>query len=444
MSSSNMTSVENSELETGLSTGQQIHQLIADMYPFFRSITGDGVRSTLNVIRQHVPLEVHEVPTGTKVFDWEVPREWNIRGAYIKDAEGNTIVDLKDSNLHVLSYSVPVNLKLDLEQLKNHLHYLPEYPDWIPYRTSYYKEEWGFCLTYNQFKSLKDGVYEVVIDSSLEPGSLTYGEVFIPGATDDEVLVSTHVCHPSLCNDNLSGIAVSTFLIKDLLKRKLRYSYRFVFVPATIGSITWLAMNKDRTHKIKHGLVATLLGDTGPFHYKKSRRGDAEIDAVVEYVLKHHDPRNEILEYFPYGYDERQYCSPGFNLPVGRLTRALYAEFPEYHTSGDNLDFVKPAALNESLRIYLRVFETLEANKAYVNLNPYCEPQLGRRGLYSLTGGSVKGKDFQVALLWVLSMADGSNTLLDIARRSNLDFATIQLAAEKLVEAKLLAEKGDR
>lgn len=439
-----MTSVENSELEAGLTTGQKIHQLIAEMYPFFRSITGDGVRSTLEVVQKHVPLEVHEVPTGTKVFDWEVPREWNIREAYIKDSKGNTIVDVKDSNLHVLSYSVPVNLRLDLEQLKPHLHYLPEYPDWIPYRTSYYKEDWAFCLTYNQFKSLKDDVYEVVINSSLEPGNLTYGEVFIPGATEDEVLISTHVCHPSLCNDNLSGIAVSTFLIKELLTRKLRYSYRFLFIPATIGSITWLALNKDQAKKIKHGLVATLLGDTGPFHYKKSRRGNAEIDAVVEYVLKKHDPSNEILEYFPYGYDERQYCSPGFNLPVGRLTRALYAEFPEYHTSGDNLDFVKPAALNESMRIYLRVFETLEANKAYVNLNPYCEPQLGRRGLYGLTGGSVQGKDFELALLWVLSLADGSNTLLDIAKQSNLDFATIQLAAEKLVEAKLLGEKDGR
>jgi aminopeptidase-like protein len=438
-----MSSVD-SQIEAGLTTGQKIHQLIVELYPFFRSITGAGVRSTLNVIRKHVPVEIHEVPTGTKVFDWEVPREWNIRGAYIKDSEGNTIVDLNDSNLHVVNYSIPVNLRLSLEQLKSHLYYLPEYPDWIPYRTSYYKDDWGFCLTYNQFKSLKDDVYEVVIDSTLEQGSLTYGEAFIPGEMDDEVLVSTHVCHPSLCNDNLSGIAVSTFLIKELMQRKHRYSYRFLFIPATIGSITWLALNKDRTHKIKHGLVATLLGDPGPFHYKKSRRGDAEIDAVVEYVLKHHDSRNEILEYFPYGYDERQYCSPGFNLPVGRLTRALYAEFPEYHTSGDNLDFVKPEALNESLEIYLRVFETLEANKTYINLNPYCEPQLGRRGIYNLTGGSVQGKDYQIGLLWVLSLADGSNTLLDIAKRSNLDFATIRLAAEKLVEVKLLDEKDDR
>lgn len=439
-----MTSVKDSQLETGLTTGQKIHRLMADMYPFFRSMTGNGVRATLDVVRQHVPLEVHEVPTGTKVFDWEVPREWNIRKAYIKDSNGNTIVDMKDSNLHVVSYSVPVNLRLDLEQLKSHLFYLPEYPDWIPYRTSYFKEDWGFCLTYNQFKALKEDTYEVVIDSSLEQGSLTYGEIFLPGETEDEVLISTHVCHPSLCNDNLSGVAVSTFLIKELMTRKLRYSYRFLFLPSTIGSITWLALNKDRARKIKHGLVATLLGDTGPFHYKKSRRGDAEIDAVVEYVLKKHDSRNEILEYFPYGYDERQYCSPGFNLPVGRLTRAVYAEFPEYHTSGDNLDFVEPAALNESLRIYLRVFETLEANKTYVSLNPYCEPQLGRRGLYNLSGGRIQGKNFELGLLWVLSLADGSNTLLDMAKKSDLEFGTIQLAAEKLVEAGLLGEKDGR
>ncbi len=415
---------------------------MAGLYPFFRSITGDGVRATLKGIAEHVPLEVHEVPTGTRVFDWEVPNEWNVRDAYIKDPKGRKIVDVRDSNLHLLNYSIPVNRKMSLTELKEHLHYLPDHPDWIPYRTSYFKEAWAFCITYNQYKSLEEGTYEVVIDSTLAPGHLTYGEVYLPGMTDDEVLISTHVCHPSLCNDNLSGIGVSTFLIKELLNRKLRYSYRFLFIPATIGSITWLSINRERAHKIKHGLVATLLGDTGPFHYKKSRRGDAEIDSVVEYVLKKHSPENRILEFFPYGSDERQYCSPGFNLPVGRLTRALYAEFPEYHTSGDNLDFVKAECLDESLNLYIRIIEILEANKTYVNLNPYCEPQLGRRGLYSLTGGSVEGKDFQLALLWVLSLSDGKHTLLEIAERSNLDFSTVKLAAEKLSESDLLGEEN--
>lgn len=430
------------DVEKSVTTGERIHQLMADLYPLFRSITGDGVRATLKGVAGHVPLEIHEVPTGTKVFDWEVPNEWNIRDAYIKDPKGRKIVDVSNSNLHVLNYSTPVNRKISLDELKNHLHYLPEHPDWIPYRTSYFKEAWGFCITYNQYQSLEEGTYEVVIDSTLAPGHLTYGEVYLPGMTDDEVLISTHVCHPSLCNDNLSGIGVSTFLIKELLKRKLRYSYRFLFIPATIGSITWLSVNRDRANKIKHGLVATLLGDPGPFHYKKSRRGDAEIDSVVAYVLKKHNPANEILEFFPYGYDERQYCSPGFNLPVGRLTRALYAEFPEYHTSGDNLDFVKAECLDESLNIYLKIVEILEANKAYVNLNPYCEPQLGRRGLYSLTGGSVEGKDFQLALLWVLSLSDGKHTLLEIAERSGLDFSTVKLAAEKLMESDLLGDEN--
>lgn len=421
-------------------TGELIHQLMAELYPLFRSITGEGVRATLRGIKAHVPLEIHEVATGTKVFDWEVPREWNIRDAYILDPKGKKVVDVRDSNLHVLNYSIPVNQKISLEELKKHLHFLPEHPDWIPYRTSYFKEDWGFCLTYNQYMSLEEGTYEVVIDSTLEPGHLTYGEIFLPGKTDEEVLISTHVCHPSLCNDNLSGIGVSTFLIKELMKRKLRYSYRFLFIPATIGSITWLSVNKHRTHKIKHGLVATLLGDTGPFHYKKSRREDAEIDRIVEYVLKKRGPENKILEFFPYGYDERQYCSPGFNLPVGRLTRAVYAEFPEYHTSADNLDFVKPSCLEESLNVYAEIIGILEANKVYVNLNPYCEPQLGRRGLYSLTGGSIQGKDFQLALLWVLSLSDGHHTLLEIAMKAKLDFATVQLAAERLSESGLLGD----
>lgn len=436
-----MSSAKYSNSDLGGSTGERIHQLMADLYPLFRSITGDGVRATLKGIQKHIPLEVHEVPTGTKVFDWEVPKEWNIRDAYIKNPKGEKIVDFRDSNLHVLNYSVPVNLKIELGELKKHLYYLPEYPDWIPYRTSFYKEDWGFCITYNQYQSLEEGVYEVVIDSTIEPGHLTYGEVFLPGATDDEVLISTHVCHPSMCNDNLSGIGVSTFLIKELLKRELRYSYRFLFIPATIGSITWLSINRDGAKKIKHGLVATLLGDTGPFHYKRSRRGDAEIDLVVEYVLKKHGPANKVLEFFPYGYDERQFCSPGFNLPVGRLTRAVYAEFPQYHTSGDDLDFVKPACLEESLNMYTEIIGILEANQQYVNLNPFCEPQLGRRGLYNLTGGHVEGKDAQLALLWVLSLSDGDHTLLDIAKKANLDFETIKFAAGKLKESNLLGEK---
>lgn len=427
--------------ESNASKGERIHQLMTVLYPLFRSITGNGVRETLAILKQYIPLETYEVPSGTRVFDWEVPREWNISEAYIKNSKGEKIVDLKKSNLHLMNYSIPVNLRVTLEELKKHLYYLPDYPDWIPYRTSYYKEDWGFCITYNQYQTLQEDTYEVVIDGTLAPGSLTYGEVFLPGKTDDEVLISTHVCHPSLCNDNLSGIGVMTFLIQDLMKRKLHYSYRFIFIPATIGAITWLAINKENVTKVKHGLVATLLGDPGPFHYKKSRRANAEIDSVVEYVLRQDSSENRMLDFFPYGYDERQFCSPGFNLPMGRLTRALYGEFPEYHTSGDNLDFVRPECLEESLGIYSKVIEILEGNKTYVSLNPYCEPQLGRRGLYDLTGGDIRGKDFQVALLWILAYSDGTYTLLEIARQTEISFATLKLAADRLLEKGLLEEQ---
>jgi aminopeptidase-like protein len=426
------------ESKTDMKLGESIHGLMTELYPIFRSITGEGVRQTLRIVKQHIPLEIHEVPTGTKVFDWEVPKEWNIRDAYICNPKGEKIVDIKNSNLHLLNYSIPVNREITLDELKQHLFYLPDKPDWIPYRTSYYKETWGFCITYNQYKSLEDGVYKVVIDSSLELGHLTYGELFLPGATEDEILFSTHVCHPSLCNDNLSGIGVMTFLAKELMKKKQRYSYRFLFIPATIGSITWLALNRDRVNKIKHGLVATLLGDPGPFHYKKTRTEKAQIDRVVEYVLRTRGPENRVMDFFPYGYDERQYTSPGFDLPVGRLTRAVYAQFPEYHTSADNLEFVKPECLEESFDVYMQIIGILEADKKYQNLNPYCEPQLGKRGLYDLTGGDVTGKDFQLALLWLLALSDGNYSLLDIAERAKIDFNIVKHAAEKLESAKLM------
>jgi len=414
---------------------------IAAAYPICRSITGDGVRRTLAMIRERIPLAIREVPTGTPVFDWTVPKEWNVRDAWIKDPSGRKVVDFQDCNLHLLNYSVPVHQKLPLAELKQHLFTLPDQPDLIPYRTSYYKEAWGFCLPHRTLESLPEGEYEVCVDSTLADGSLSYGECFLPGDSEREVLLSTHACHPSLCNDNLSGIAVMTELARELQGRaRRRYSYRFLFIPGTIGSITWLALNEERAGRIDHGLVAANLGDPGTFHYKKSRRGNSEIDRAVLSVLRSSGEPFGVEEFVPFGYDERQYCSPGFNLAVGSLTRTPYGRYPEYHTSADDLDFVKPEALEGSLRTYLAVLDVLEGNRRYLNLNPKCEPQLGRRGLYRTIGGDESGRSRELALLWVLNLSDGENTLLDIAERSGLGFAAIRAAADSLLEVELLRE----
>ncbi len=418
--------------------GAELHRLIADLYPICRSITGDGFRETLRRLRRFVPLTVHEVPTGTRVFDWTVPREWNVRDAYVKDGTGRRVIDFRESNLHVVNYSVPIRATLTRAELQGHLFTLPEHPDWIPYRTTYYEESWGFCLSHDQFLRMKDETYEVLIDSSLEDGHLTYGEVLLEGTTDEEVLITCHACHPSLCNDNLSGVAVATFLARALGERPHRFSYRFLFIPGTIGSITWLARNEGDVGRIRHGLVLALLGDAGPFTYKRSRRGDAEIDRVVASVLGSLPGGNRVRDFTPYGYDERQFCSPGFNLPVGSLMRTPNGEYPEYHTSADNLDFVKPGRLAESYALCLSIIDVLENNWRYVSLNPKCEPQLGRRGLYRSVGGVATAPDHEMALLWVLNQSDGTKDLLDIAERSRLPFDSVRSAADALRESGLL------
>lgn len=420
--------------------GHEMMRVIEELYPICRSITGNGVRETLKIISRSIPLVVREVPTGTQVFDWTVPKEWNIHDAYVKNAKGERVIDFRRSNLQVVGYSVPVKAKMKLAELKPHLHTLPDRPDWVPQRSSYYKETWGFCLTHSQFLKLADGEYEVCIDSSLTDGSLTYGECLLEGASVDEVLISCHVCHPSLCNDNLSGISLATFLAKELRGRSLRYSYRFLFIPSTIGSITWLAMNESRVSKIKHGLVITCVGDAGRSTYKKSRRSDAEIDKAAVHVLKHSGKDYEILDFIPYGYDERQYCSPAFNLPVGCLMRTPNGRYPEYHTSADNLDLVKPASLADSFAKALAIIEVLEGNRTYLNQNPKCEPQLGKRGLYRRMGGGDKGTVDQLAMLWVLNLSDGEQSLLGIAERSGMKFGVIKTAADALVEHDLLKE----
>ncbi len=411
---------------------------IKELYPICRSITGNGVRETLDLICKKIPLQIHEVPTGTRVLDWEIPMEWNIRDAYIIDPEGRKIVDFKKLNLHVLNYSTPVHARMSLDDLKPHLFSIPEKPDLIPYRTSYYAENWGFCLSYNQLTGLKEGTYEVVIDSSLTKGSLTYGELFLDGDSKDEVMISTHICHPSLCNDNLSGIAVCTSLAMEMIKSRRHYSYRFLFIPGTIGAITWLSKNEEAIKRIKYGLVTSLLGIDRQFTYKRSRIGNARIDRIVELVFSRLSAKTQLINFIPYGYDERQFCSPGFNLPVGNLTRVPFGEYPEYHTSADNMDLISVKALNDSLEVMSQIIRHIEADRKYVNLFPKGEPQLGRRGLYDHIGGRNDSKKLQLAFLWILNYSDGDHSLTDICMMSGLDLTVIGEAADLLIDKGLL------
>ncbi len=418
-------------------------KLVEDLYPICRSITGDGVRETFRRLQQLIPLVLTEVPTGTRVFDWTIPREWNIRDAYIKNSDGVRLVDFARSNLHVLNYSVPVRSTMRLAELRPHLFTLPGHPAWIPYRTSYYEDAWGFCLAHDRLAEFNDGEFDVCIDADLADGSLTYGECVIPGRSRDEVLLSCHVCHPSLCNDNLSGIAVATFLARELARQTNRFTYRFLFVPGTIGTIAWLARNKDHAlTRVKHGLVLTCLGDRGGFHYKKSRRGSAPIDRAAIAALKDLGLAYRIVEFTPYGYDERQYCSPGFNLPVGCLMRSRWGQFPEYHTSADDLTFVTEESLAESLRLCAGIMDVLEHDRVYVSTNPFCEPALGPRGLYSKMGGPAIESD-NLARLWVLNLADGTNNLLTMAERSGVPFHDLRRIAAELHQRGLLRLEDD-
>jgi aminopeptidase-like protein len=433
------------ELRAGLDltkVGEQMYDCVTELYPFCRSITGDGLRATLTALGRRLPLTQHEVPSGTPVFDWTIPPEWNIRDAWIKNARGERVVDFRASNLHVVSYSVPVRRRMSLAELRPHLFSLPEHPDWIPYRTSYYAESWGFCLTHRRLLELPEGEYEVCIDSSLQPGSLTYGECLLEGEGREEVLFSCHVCHPSLCNDNLSSNALAAMLGHLLAGVQRRYSYRFLFVPGTIGSITWLARNETGLARITHGLVLATVGDAGPVRYKRSRRGNAMIDRVAAHVLRTSGVPHAIVDFSPWGYDERQYCSPAFDLPVGCLSRTPHDEYPEYHTSADDLTLVSPGALAASLDTVLAILEALEHDGTYVNTSPRGEPQLGRRGLYRAMGGGPGVADDQLAMLWVLNLSDGRSSLLDIAERSGCPFASVRRVARMLEQAGLLREAG--
>jgi len=425
-----------------MTAGEELYKLVAELYPICRSITGDGVRRTLEIVDREVGggLEVTEVPTGTEVLDWTVPREWNVRDAWVADPSGRKVIDFQASNLHLVSCSVPVRATVPLAELREHLFTLPDQPDRVPYRTAYYAERWGFCASQRVVDGLAEGDYEVCVDTTLADGHLTYGERLVEGQSTDEVLVSCHVCHPSLANDNLSGIAVASRLARLLAKGpRPRYSYRFLFIPGTIGSITWLARNQDRLDRVRHGLVLSGLGDPGGFTWKRSRRGDTVIDRAMAHVLGRSGRPHQLVDFSPYGYDERQYCSPGFNLPVGRLSRTPFATYPEYHTSADDLDFVGPGQLADSLEVCQEVVEVLEGDRTYLNLSPKGEPQLGKRGLYGQIGGRSDAEERQMAMLWVLNLSDGGMSLLEVAERAGLPFALVAEVAGALEAAGLLS-----
>jgi aminopeptidase-like protein len=419
-------------------TGARLYAFMEELFPICRSITGAGVRETLDAIGRRVPLEIHEVPSGAEVLDWTVPDEWNVRDAYIA-RDGRKVVDFRASSLHLVSYSEPFRGTLSLADLRPHLHTLPEHPDWIPYRTSYYSRTWGFCLAQAALDRLEDGEYEVVVDTTLEPGSLTYGECFLPGEREDEVLLTTHICHPSLANDNLSGVAVLTELAARLNDADRALSYRLLFIPGTIGSVSWLAANKEQLGNVTAGVVVACVGDSAPLTYKRSRRGNTSIDRAAAAVLPTLEPDARIVDFIPWGWDERQFNSPGFDLPVGCLSRSREGEYPEYHSSADGMSIIRPDALETALAALLQCVYVLEGEGRYVNLSPEGEPQLGKRGLYPTMGGP-EAERAQLALLWVLNQSDGGNSLLDIAERSGLPFAALREAADRLTEGGLLVE----
>ena len=425
----------------GEMTGAALHAMAARLFPLHRSQTGEGVRGTLRVLAEWAPIEMREVPSGTDVFDWQVPPEWRLRDAYVADRTGARAIDVARSTLHVANGSVPVRATMTWDGLRPHLRTCPDRPDDVPYITAFFRETWGFCLSQNACDAIERadlGPYEVVIDADVmsgeEGGSLTYGECVLPGTSEEEVFVSAHTCHPSLANDNLSGLVVSALLARHLATRERRYTWRFLFAPATIGPIAWAATNRDVLPRIRHGLVLSLLGDPHPFTYKLSRDGELPIDRVVRHVLANRP--HAIDDFVPWGYDERQYAAPGLDLPVGCLMRSRPG-YPEYHTSADDLSLVKPEALGQSFDVVRAVADVLEGDATYRNTKPFGEPRLGPYGLYeSLPEGDVLR--LQQAVQWVLNLSDTRHSLLDIAERARMDFATIRDAADRLEAVGLL------
>jgi aminopeptidase-like protein len=418
--------------------GEECFELMRELFPLPRSLTGPGVRETLAALARDLPLERIETPSGTQVFDWRIPPEWTLRAAWIEAHDGSRVVDLADCPLCVLGYSTPLDAVVSLEELRAHVYTHPVDPSLVPYRTSYWEERWGFCLAQRTLDSLPEGRYRAVIDSTLGDGSLTSGEVRIAGRSDAEFLLSTYICHPALANDNLSGVVLLWGLARVLQQQQLRYTYRLLWSPGTLGPLAFLARNLSTLDRLEHGLALSCVGDRGPFRYKRSRRSDATVDRAAGYVLGR-TPGTIVSDWTPLGGDERQFCSPGFDLPVGTFTRTPHGLFPEYHSSADNLELVSPAALAASLRVVLEIIDVIETNGTYRNLSPFGEPQLGRRGLYQSVPD---GTNPEAALLWVLSLADGSRDLLAIAESSGLGFTAIRDAAASLVDQQLLERLG--
>lgn len=422
-----------------LSTPDRLHAAVVHILPLPRSLTGAGVRETLERLSAHVPLRTVEVPSGTPALDWEVPQEWTLRAARLVGPDGQTVIDVDDHALHLVGYSVAVDDHLTLEALQPHLHSDPDHPDVIPYRTSYYTPRWGFCLADSVRQSLPDGTYHVHIDTRLAPGSMSYGEVVVEGRSDFEVVVTSHVCHPAMANDNASGNVVAAAVAQRLLAadRPPRHTWRFLWLPGTIGELTWLARNRDRVDRIVGGLVLAGVGDRGSLTYKRSRRARTLMDRAAIQVLGESHHHTEVVDFSPWGYAERQFCSPGFDLGVGRLSRTEHGTYPEYHTSADDASFVTGESLHDTVEAVLAIADRLERNRTFRNLKPHGEPRLGPRGLYPSMGGPA-AKEAQLALLWVLSASDGTADLLDVTERSGMRFAAIADAADALAQTDLL------
>ena len=422
--------------------GKRMYDLAERLFPICRSITGNGFRESLEIIREVLPeIQVTEVPSGTQVFDWTVPKEWNIRGGWIRRKSGETIVDFKNSNLHVMGYSLPVHATVSREELLEHVYTMPEQPEWIPYVTSYYKERWGFCMSEKQKQTLTDDEYEVLIDSTLEDGSLTYGELILPGETQDEILITTYLCHPSMANDELSGPCVQTELVnylKSLPKR--RYTYRLIWNPETIGSITYLSRNLETLQQyVKAGFVLSCVGDNRTYSIVSSKYADTLADRVLENVLKFHYPEYKHYSFLERGSDERQYGSAGVDLPVCGFCRSMYREYPEYHTSADNMDLISPEGLQGAYEVMVKVVNALENNYVY-QMQCKCEPQLGKRGLYPTI--SRKGVyDAVRTMQHFTAYADGRNDLIGISNILNVPVDELIPLKEKLMEHQLLSVK---
>ena len=428
--------------ETGVPESiEEIELLVDRLWPILRSITGNGVRETLTILSEVAPLSRIEVPSGTKVFDWTVPPEWVVREAYVLTPTGERILDVHENNLHLLNYSAPFRGRLTRTQLDAHLYSLPEQPRAIPYVTSYYERRWGLCISQNQRDRLPEGDYEVVIDTEHIQGSLSIGEAVLPGDDEEEVLISTYTCHPSLANNELSGPLVAAFLHRRLAQwTSRRLTYRFVFAPETIGAIAYLSLRGEHLREqLLAGYVVTCVGAGDRFTLKRSRRGDTLADRAALHVLSQLPKQPRVIDFFPSGSDERQYCSPGFNLPVASVMRSMYGTYPEYHTSLDDRDLISCRALQESIDVYERTLRVLDTNRSYVSRMPMCEPQLAPRNLYS-TLGTRESTGLTDALLWVLNYADGEHDLLAVAEMSGLALADLVCAASACRDAGLVSE----